>query len=72
MRIFDDEAAIGINTERILRWAHCFLEFKKRKTFEFEDFFPSDGLTYMLIYFLHFFMSGCQSKVTKRINNKRT
>ena len=30
MRIFDDEGAIGINTEWICRWAHCFLEFKKR------------------------------------------
>ena len=27
MQIFDDGAAIGINTEWIKRWAHCFLEF---------------------------------------------
>ena len=33
MRIFDDEAAIGINTEWIWRWAHCFLEFNSGKTF---------------------------------------
>ena len=31
MRIFDDEAAIGINTEWIWCWAHCFLEFIKKK-----------------------------------------
>ena len=30
MRIFDEEAAIGINTRWIWRWAYCFLEFKKR------------------------------------------
>ena len=30
MRIFDDEAAIDINTEWIWRCAHCFLELKKR------------------------------------------
>ena len=28
MRIFDDEAAIAINTERIWRRVHCFVEFK--------------------------------------------
>ena len=33
MRIFDDEAAIGISTEWIWRWAHCFLEFNSGKTF---------------------------------------
>ena len=33
MRIFDDEAAIGINTEWIWRWAHCFLELNSGKTF---------------------------------------
>ena len=33
MRIFDDEAVIGINTEWIWRWAHCFLEFNSGKTF---------------------------------------
>ena len=33
MRIFDDEAAIGINTEWIWRWAHCFLEFNSGKPF---------------------------------------
>ena len=33
MRIFDDEAAIGINTEWIWRWAHYFLEFNSGKTF---------------------------------------
>ena len=32
MRIFDDEAVISINTERIWRWAHCFLEFKSLST----------------------------------------
>ena len=36
MRIFDDEAAIGINTERICRWPH-FLYFDERNNnFEFE------------------------------------
>ena len=33
MRIFDDEAAIGINTEWIWRWTHFFLEFSSGKTF---------------------------------------
>ena len=33
MRIFDAEAAIGINTEWIWRWAHCVLEFNSGKTF---------------------------------------
>ena len=32
MRIFDDEAVIGINTEQIWRWAYCFLEFKSLST----------------------------------------
>ena len=32
MRIFDSEAVIGINTERIWRWAHCFLEFQSLST----------------------------------------
>ena len=33
MRIFDDEAAIDINTEWIWRWDHCFLEFNSGQTF---------------------------------------
>ena len=33
MRIFDDEAAIDINTEWTWRWAHCFLKFNSGKTF---------------------------------------
>ena len=32
IRIFDAEAAIGINTECIGRWSHCFLEFKSLAT----------------------------------------
>ena len=33
MRKFDDEAAIGINTEGMWRWAYCFPEFNSGKTF---------------------------------------
>ena len=33
MRIFDDKAAIGINTKWIWHWTHCFLEFNSGKKF---------------------------------------
>ena len=32
MQIFEDEPVIGINTERVWRWVHCFLEFKSLST----------------------------------------